>query len=178
MKRMLILGVLIWSFGLSFGAMAGDDQLLYKQTASKQLVLHQPVRIPADTATAYFQGGAVVSANDLDEFSPYCALVVASVSETSQQVPAGRYRIVKLFPYDEEQSSLTPIRVAGINGWVVASGDANTDHSFMTRIKLASITTPKLLYLDCGALWDYSIGKHITSEQFNYTVGSWLSLAP
>jgi len=178
MKRILILGVLIGSFGLGLGAMASDTQFLHEQTASTQLVLHQSVRIPAGTATAYFQGGVVVSANDLNEFVPYCALVVATVSETSQQVPAGRYRIVRLFPYDEEQSSLAPIRVAGINSWVVASGDANTDHSFMTRIKLASATTPKLLYVDCGALWDYNIGRYITSEQFGYAVGAWLSLAP
>lgn len=179
MKRILVLGVLVGGIGLGFTATATAAQFLYKQAAGKQLVLHDSVRVPVGTATVYFQGGAVVSAGGLNEFIPYCALVVDRLSETSQRVPAGSYRIVKLFPYEDEDANLGSVnKLVGTRGWGFYKVGVNTEYYFMTRLKLASTTIPKLLYLDCGSLWDYSIGDHISVTEFKNAVGPWLSLAP
>jgi len=153
MKNLLLTVALGLGVATPGTILAGSDVMLHELTPGTRLILHQPVGIRLGSATAYFQGGSVVSATELDEYYPHCALLVRAVSATSQTVPASSFRITRVFYHEEEHSGLPRIRVAGLNigiGGVASEG--YTTYYFYTRMILEDNAHPQVMYLECGHL--------------------------
>ncbi|HEC12375.1 MAG TPA: hypothetical protein ENI80_03855 [Acidiferrobacteraceae bacterium] len=180
MKRVILSFILI----VVGGQAAADDQnqYLYKLSPGTRLVLQRPVVIPLGTATVYFQGGRVVSEDDVDEYYPHCALLSRVVSVLPQTVAAGTFTITRVFPFEEEHNTsgrMLP-RYAGSGAGFIAVGlvlaSNETSYYFSTRLLLRADAMPDIMYLECRQISEYDVGEHLRIGEFRQAVGSLMSL--
>jgi hypothetical protein len=170
-----------WAYCLAAALMSGCAtagqaiDFLHRTPAGATLELRKAYEIPAGTASVYFQGGRVVSYVELDEYYPHCWLVSKRVAETVRAVAPARYRIRRVV-YGEDDIVRRPLQLA--SNLTIGGGSPRTSYRFNTRLDLEPWGAPTLLYLECGQLADYAIGRHISVQEFRQAVGAYMSIRP
>ncbi len=142
--------------------------LLYEVARRGAVVtLNKPVTIAVQQARGYIQGGAQVTAQSLDRWTPNCELEVRTLRDTVTTVKPDQFEVTRVVHDTEGSEGFS-------SSFSVGFGEASI--RYITTIGLRSRTQPDVLQLTCSHIKYASRGHQMTMEQFDTAVGDYLSL--
>ncbi len=150
----------------------------YAYPAGWQLVLHQPLTIPADSATVRLQYGRVVPRNGVQDADPFCVVELNTVRESPQTLAPGRFAITRVTRSVSDLATVSsPLRKVGFG-----HDDAPSFLYFRTDFALHDAAQPELLAMHCAwnqmAPGNRGLMRHLTVPEIQSALGDWLTLQP
>ena len=152
------------------------DRYLYTTLDQAQTVtIERTITIPAHTATAYFQAGALSTYREFDQYYPFCKLLTDRVEETSRPIQPASYSIER-YQFIEDYilwGQTKPVVIASSGG---GDGSGGNMAAFMTVMKFNIGNSTGVLSLSCGSVDLLDDGQHITVSELEQAVGDFLSI--
>jgi hypothetical protein len=146
------------------------DSPWYRVPLGSQLILHQPLTIPANRARIFIQNGRVFNRHpDIDQYYPYCEFEIRTLKVSDQVIQADRFRVHKLSRRIE--TSLQPVLLASLS-------DSQFDTplvAYNTEFYLSSDKQPDVYRLACMYWTDDSMDAYLSQNQINATLGDLFS---
>lgn len=184
----------VWFFAaLSGFALAGCQALeenraaysrLHDIPAGSTLELHAPVEIPADKRNVYIQNGEHVAYWHLDQWYPYCELILRGLPAHERQVHPDTFVIERSQRYYDMHGDVRAPMLAGLGvGFEFGVGAANGGDDggpspwlYITELQLRSQRNPAVEKLLCGHLQDPPLAEYLTIDQVRKAMGDLFTL--
>lgn len=151
---------------LLFSAITGCNSTASRDPASPyfeiplstKVSLLKPITIPANSAHILFQGGEIKSAQDTNQYHPFCRFEVNQLSDTSQVIQPNPYSLMRISS-DFDVVSMPDIRL------------------YYTEFFLSSDNDRNVRSLTCGQWSTISDSStYLTIKQIQQSVGSYMSI--
>lgn len=142
------------------------------------LVLHQPLTIPAETASILIQDGKVAKGRKVRQYHPHCRLEVLDRMQQPQTVQPDTFVAVKVTDFYEIVQA-EPAQVAqldGANKPIILAHDASATWNYITEIRLESARQPNVLRLQCMQWNAPPNDDYVTVGQIRAALGDIMTL--
>jgi len=137
----------------------------YRVPLGSQLILHQPLTMPANLARIFIQNGKVVTRRDIDQYYPYCEFEILTLKEVDQVIQPDRFKIHKL------SKQMDTSRQAVMYASLLASEVENPLIAYNTVFYLASEKQPDVYRMSCMYWTDDPMDAYLTQNQITATLG-------
>jgi hypothetical protein len=174
--------VLLLSFGVS-GCQApafSPDSPLSSVPFQSRLILHQPLGIPANQVSLWYQDGRQIQKKLLDHYHPHCKFETYAMKSSTKTIEADSFIIYKVVRWDDYASQ--PIKLAqaqvgiGIGFGIHGSADGPSFVNVATEMFLKSDRQPDVYRLVCSQWEDPADADHVTINQIRRTLGDTFTL--
>lgn len=137
------------------------------------LILHQPIRFPAYSATITIQYGELRQGFRLDQYYSNCRLELRSQSPNTRIIEPDRFTIYKIHTNIEYVMS-KPVMVAGLG---LHLADGTSDQIYSTIFYLKSEKQPEVELLSCQRWEDpTNFPEHLSVDQIRQTLDGFFTL--
>jgi len=151
------------------GACVSSTPVRPDATTDFQLVLQQPLQIPAASAHLRFQDGGPVGPSD--RFRPYCEFELSTRSEQPQPVEPDRFQVTAI------QRRTLSDELTGMPAAPLMR--CNQDVYYETRLWLASERQPQVRVLICREVFDgCAFGRYPGPAEIGEALGPYFELTP
>lgn len=143
------------------------------------LLLHQPLTIPPQSVSLWFQNGQQLPENDLDHYYPHCKFETLKIQEIEKTIQPDTFVIHKVVRWNDYARQ--PIRLASapVEIKISVSGADNGGPGHVntaTEMFLRSDKQPDVYRLVCSQWEDAAERTHVTINQIRRTLGDIFSL--
>ena len=142
------------------------------------LILHQPLTIPAQKVSLWFQDGEKMLANDLDRYYPHCKFETLQMQSSEKTVQPDSFVIYRVVRWDDY--AMQPMQLAANRfsvGLTTVHGDGGPSHlNTTTEMFLRSERQPDVYRLVCSQWEEASEANHVTINQIRRTLGDTFTL--
>ncbi len=147
----------------------------YLYPAGIRLVLNRPVEIAADSATARFQSGRIVTPDTVRTAEPYCILEVDRVDARPRRIVPDTFAVAKVLRSAPEVDVGAGLFIRS----AYADDETPSLRFFKTVFLLHSDRQPGVRSLTCQH-HQYAAGtgrpRHLTLPEIHQALGPWFSL--
>jgi hypothetical protein len=148
----------------------------YTIPTGSQVIIKQPLTIPANTATVYLQNGHPVSPAEIDQYNPHCWLSSWKVLDIPQTIQPGSFVVIGVKDYEElvyQNTGLIPASSYARNRFTDGSGP--TAAEYKTELTIHSDSQPDIRKLVCNH-WEDPNGRYLTTDQIHTALGQYVEI--
>jgi len=161
------------------GSRLSGEGNLFRALPGGEFILHEDIPIAAERVRASFQDGT--PAYGYSESYPHCDLVLPTISEEPQVIPAGSYQMGRVIGQTHYVSRPQPgpvLLAAARGGSNLLASDSGEDWiMFAYHIALHAETPPERLTLVCGGAYNYPYYvKYPSLAEMQASLGEYASL--
>jgi hypothetical protein len=158
--------------------LSGENNM-FRALPGGEFILHKEIPIAPERVRASFQDGT--AAYGYSESYPHCDLVLPTISEEQQIIPAGSYRIGRVIGQTHYVTRPQPgpvlLAAAGVGGSLLASDTGEGWIMFAYHVSLHAETPPERLTLVCGGAYDYPFYvKYPSLAEMQASLGEYATL--
>lgn len=157
-KLIALMAILLFVSACNTPASRDPASQYYEIPLATKISLLKPVTIPANTAHIFFQGGAVTTPKETNQYHAFCRFEVRKISKTIQSIKPDTYTL-KRIRSDFDVVSMPDLRLYYTKFWLSSAKDTN------------------VLYLKCGQ-WSKpdDMSTYLTIKQMQDTVGNYMRI--
>ena len=160
------------------------------------LILTQPIEIPADRSYMYIQGGRVMplkNYNTVNVRYPYCTLHLQSITTTAFTIMPGQFKVTKVVEWEDYHDTNNRGQFMNASGF--ASGPAYSQGAvfkarrmsieesaglptvmYATIMTLSSAQQPEVKSLVCGYWEDLGVGEPLSLDDMKSALGDLIQI--
>lgn len=163
----------LWGLAACQTRPADEGRWRYFDTSAvTQVVLHQPLTIPPDSARAYVQSSRQVSG--VNQYHPHCKFNVYHVRDGPQVIQPDIFQITRIKRYSGINFTNLPYRqTASVS---LLSGDNGGDGArlvmFSTELSLQSSRQPEVMTLICQYFDEPALGRYLSLAEIRSALGA------
>lgn len=144
------------------------------------LVLHEPLTLPPQTVSLWFQAGRQMPPNDLDRYYPHCKFETLQMQDKEKTVQPDSFvihRVVRWDDYAMHALQLATSRLSPGLGLGMGNGDPGPSHlNTTTEMFLRSAQQPDVYRLVCSQWEEASDANQVTINQIRRALGKTFTL--
>lgn len=164
----------------------------YVPLPGSRFIVNKEIRVDANKASAWFQGGRLMSYSKLDQYYPNCKFELKAVSITGTVIKPDVFIVTRTRQEEQLFHDSEPVRLAdasigiGIGGGTrsgigVGIGLGFNVHGsspvpYATIFYLRSETQPDVFRITCSHWEEYTDARHLTFAEIRQALGDYITI--
>ncbi|MDZ7805203.1 hypothetical protein [Thiohalophilus sp.] len=178
MPRFFLMFPLLGVLGACQAPPFSPDSPLTAVPVQSTLILHEPLNLPSETVSLWFQNGRQQPESNLDRYYPHCKFETLRMQDNPKTVQPDTFVIHKVVRWDDYAMQSVQLAASRfISGLVVGDSDGGPSHvNTTTEMFLRSGRQPDVYRLICSQWEDAAEANHVTINQIRRVLGDTFTL--